>query len=83
MICTMGMLKSLFITYLRADEGKRRRLLEVGLLLLRTWKQFLTAACVWVSSVAVKRQDGEGAEVCKPDHDFTGGRRTRCKAFLY
>lgn len=82
MICITGVLKSVFITYLEADEGRRSSLSEVAFAASENLEAVFDG-CISIGAVAVKEQDGEWAGV-SADRGFAVVKRmTRCEAFLY
>lgn len=82
MICMMGVLKSMFITYLRTDEGRRSCLSEMAFAASENLKA-VSDGGISIGAVAMKEQDGEQAGV-SADCGFAVGRSmTCCEAFLY
>lgn len=78
MICLMEALKSMFITYLRADEGRRSHLSEV----CGFWENLeaVSGGCVSISVVAMKEQEGGWVGV-SADHGFANKKVTHGEVF--
>lgn len=60
-----GVLRSVFTTYLRGNEGRRSCLSEVAFAASENLAA-VSAGHVWTGAVAVKEQGGEQPGVCRP-----------------
>lgn len=76
-----GVLRSMFTTYLRGNEGRRSCLSEVAFAASENLEA-VSAGHISTGAVAVKEQRGEQTGV-SADHGFAVGKRmTPCEAFL-
>lgn len=75
----MEALLSMFIAYLRADEGRRSHLSEVAFSASENLEA-VPDGCVSIGVVAMKEQEGDG--MVSADHGFAVRKKvTHCEAF--
>lgn len=75
-------LKSMFISYLKADEGRRSHLSEVAFAASENLEA-VSDGCVSISVVAMKEQEG-GWDGVSSDHEFAVRKRvTHCDVFHF
>lgn len=75
-------LKSMFITYLRADEGRRSHLSEVAFAASENLEA-VSDGCVSISVVVMKEQEG-GRDGVSSGHEFAVRKKvTHCDVFHF